>query len=290
MVALAVLLGASTVAWGQAFRPPPMPRLPGGGSHFFHLPIHWGDIGMYALVVIAGIAVIAVGWSLGYVGGRWSAGKPVFAPLPTGSASAPVFPVTSSPAPDRVFAPEQTADKSARTTRLMERLAQTERAFDPGPLRDWIWGFFHEVQRCWQERDSGPVRERMTPAARAAYEGGIADLRWRSMVNKLDSLSLLRLHFVHVARPAEIAGHSVTALLTFQAQSRYVHERTGTLAGGSWELRTFQESWTFRRDGDRWLLHEVKPSRDSTLLTKPNEVAGFTKTELRSAELGVIVL
>jgi hypothetical protein len=60
--------------------------------------------------------------------------------------------------------------------------------------------------------------------------------------------------------------------------------------GGSWEIRIFQECWTFRRDGDLWLLHEVKPSRDSKLLTKPNEVAGFTEPELRNAELGVIML
>jgi hypothetical protein len=189
-----------------------MPRLPGGGGfHFFHLPIHGiggPDMGMYCALGIAILAVIAIGWSLGYTGGRLSAGKPVFAPQPKASTSAQVDPSIFSPPPDPIFTPEEVADKAARTARLMERLAQTERAFDPTPLRDWIWNFFHEVQRCWQERDSGPVWERMTPAARTAYKSGIADMRSQRMINKLDSLSLLRLHFVRVAHPADIAGHS----------------------------------------------------------------------------------
>ena len=65
-----VLLGATSMAWGQAFRPIPMPRLPGGGgSHFFHLLIHrlgGDDIGMYCALGIAILVVIAIGWSLGY--------------------------------------------------------------------------------------------------------------------------------------------------------------------------------------------------------------------------------
>jgi hypothetical protein len=245
---------------------------------------------MYALVVIAGIGVIVVGWSLGYAGGSWASGKPVFDARPAGSASARIYSCSPSPLPDHFLSLHQVADKSERTRRLMARLAETDRPFDPVSLRNWIWNYFHEVQRCWQERDSGLVKDRMTPTALSAYERGIADMRRRKMVNKLEPLSLCQLHFVHVACPAATAAQSITALLTFQASSRYVHECTGAYISGGGYPATFQEFRTFRRDSDQWLLHEVEASRDSTLLSKSNEVAGFTEPELRNAEFGVIML
>jgi hypothetical protein len=41
---------------------------------------------------------------------------------------------------------------------------------------------------------------------------------------------------------------------------------------------------TFQRRGDRWLWHEVNPTRDDSLWKKPNEIAGLTEVELRNAE------
>jgi hypothetical protein len=45
---------------------------------------------------------------------------------------------------------------------------------------------------------------------------------------------------------------------------------------------------TFQRRGDRWLLHEVNPTRDASFLKKPNDIAGLTEVELRNAERRVL--
>jgi hypothetical protein len=47
---------------------------------------------------------------------------------------------------------------------------------------------------------------------------------------------------------------------------------------------------TFQRREDRWLLHEVNPTRDDSLLNKPNEIAGLTEVELCNAKRLVITL
>jgi hypothetical protein len=74
------------------------------------------------------------------------------------------------------------------------------------------------------------------------------------------------------------------------ARAPFVHESTGNLLAGSRDLGLFQEFWTFQRRGDRWLLHEVNPTRDDSLLKKPNGIAGLTEVELRNAERRVITL
>ncbi len=291
VVAPIALLAAASVAWGQAFRPIPIPRapvpMPGGGGRFVpHIPIPGGghsEIGMYCFIGMVVIVLVIFGWWLGYALGRRWLGVPAEAP-----ADSFVPPTTQTwtvpPMHDLILSPDEVLDKSVRTTRLMEFLAGTDGLFDPGPLRDWVRDLFCRVQHCWQARDPGPVKEHLTPKALARYEGLIQTMRGNHLINRVDDLHVRRLEFVHVARTEDADRHEFTAVITFEAKAHFVHEATGVPVHGAPKSTWFQEFWAFRRDGDAWRLHEVKESWDTGPLTAPNQVAGFSETELRNAE------
>jgi predicted lipid-binding transport protein (Tim44 family) len=304
LAALIMLATACPMAWAQAFRPipfrpmpmpRPMPSIPGGGLHP-HVPLHLqgannddSDVGMYLFIGLIVLGAISLCWQLGSQEDRWSNNKPVSATTATESSGAN-HAFTGTAPPDRILAPGDVAEKSAGTTRLLEHLARTEPLFDPWRLREMIRETFDQVQQCWQARDASPVRDRMTKEALAAYEKGISDMRRGRMINRLESLGLLRQEFVHVVHAENSARQMATALVTFQTKAPFVHEKTGVHLSGRSELETYQEFWTFQRCDDRWLLHAVKPSGDETKLREPNVAAGFTDVELRNLERGVIVL
>jgi hypothetical protein len=312
VVAPAVLLAVASVAWGQAFRPIPIPRAPvprvpgGGGSFGPHFPIPGlenTDLGIYCAIG-GGIIVVAVaGWLVGlWLGRLWRGvpfkpNEPTAPPMQFQSTHAapggtPSFRFNATPIPpmqDLILGPDEVMDKSLRATRLMEFLARTDRLFDPGLLREWVRDLFCRVQQCWQARDPSPVKEHLTSKALACYEDLIRTMRGRHLINRVDDLHVRRLEFVHVARPEEADRHEFTALITFEAKAHFVHERTGVPLHGTPKSTWYQEFWTFRRDGDAWRLDDVQESWDTGPLKAPNEAAGLFLTELRNVERDVIL-
>jgi predicted lipid-binding transport protein (Tim44 family) len=269
--------------------------MPGGAPFAPHIPIPGGAgggdsvFGMYCFIVLA-VAFLAIsGWCLGLAVGRRLRGGPQqspangFAPSPVGTGNVP-------PMQDLILSPDEVVGKSLRTTRLMQYLARNDHPFNPARLRDWVQDLFCRVQKCWQERDPGPVKDHLTSQALARYEGLIKTMRGNHLINRVDDLQVRRLEFVHVARPEDVDRHEFTALITFEAKAYFVHERSGTPVQGTPKNSWFQEFWTFQRHGDAWQLHQVKESWETGPLQAPNRAAGFSDAELRNAERGVIVL
>jgi predicted lipid-binding transport protein (Tim44 family) len=308
VVAPVVLLVADSVAWGQAFRPIPVPRVPvprvpgGGGSFVPHFPIPGlenTDFGMYCAILV-GVIILAIGgWLVGLLLGRLWRGVPFqpnvltapsmqFKSAHDATGGTPHFHFEAPPVPpmqDLILSPDEVMDKSLRATRLMQFLARTDSLFDPGSLRDWVRDLFCRVQQCWQARDPGPVKEHLTSKALAHYEDLIRTMRARHLINRVDDLHVRRLELVHVARPEETDRHEFTALITFEARAHFVHERTGVPLYGPPKTTWYQEFWTFRRDGDAWRLDEVQESWNDRPMTAPNTASGLSEAELRNVEL-----
>jgi hypothetical protein len=294
LLVLTNLLIAATAAQAQVGRPIPMPRFtpgPGGPHGPFPFPFNLfgdSDIGMYLLIIFGALAVIYVGFAAGSSLGRWQRGLPVTSRLSAATTNSD--PLFVTPPPDLIRTPDDVADKSMRTTRLMSVLAKREPLFEPEPLREWILDYFHEAEKCWQARDPAAVKDRMTPQAFAKYDELIRAMRRNREINRIEDSLVCRLEFVHVSCPAESENHTITALITYQAKAYFVEEKSGAYQRGFQKNTLYQDFWVFQRHGDGWKLHDFQESWNDKYLREPNRLHGMSEVDLRNAENGVILL
>jgi hypothetical protein len=82
-------------------------------------------------------------------------------------------------------------------------------------------------------------------------------MRRDGLINRIESLSVRRLEFVHVFCPEATDRHEVTALITFDAKTYFVDEATGAYVHGSRKILTYQEFWVFARRGNTWRLRTI---------------------------------
>jgi predicted lipid-binding transport protein (Tim44 family) len=221
-----------------------------------------------AFIVFGVVVLIAVGW--------WKLAH-------RGEQQAPPRPASPTPAAppleDLILSAAEVADKARDTRALLERAAQHDPLLSPSHLEEFITATFLPVQECWQKRDYGPVQDLLEPDLLAEHEALLQALRRENVLNRLDGLHVRRLEFVHACSPEDADRQEVTALLTFEARSYYVDERSGYYRGGSHKVSPFQEFWTFRRHGDTWRLHLIERN-ESARLDTPNYAVEQTAVRL----------
>lgn len=286
---LCVLLWASEEAQGQAGRYIPIPRLPvpGGGGRFVpHFPFHGSGGGgggnhdvFWVIVAIVGAVILAVvGWKLGRaLGGRKS------------SARSAAWQTTIPPIPDLIRPPAEVAARAEQTRRLMEFMAYQDRALDPGQLHQEIAATFLRVQKAWEARDYGPIRDCLMPSILAQHVRLLGAMRDGHEINRIEDLRIDRLEFVHLHCPQRRDHHTVTALITFEATVYFVDDRTGAHTRGSRSPNRFQEFWIFRRQGENWLLQAIEPSHESSWLLKLNYAADLTEQQMENAQHSIVL-
>ena len=248
-----VFLTAGEV-FGQAGRYIPLPRLPsvrpsvptrGGGLHPVHVPVHLsedgggGDVFWAILAIIAVVVLLVVGWKLGQAIGRGRARAPrEAAPAApagftfdvngygvteaggnTSPAAAAGFTFPVPPLEDLILSAEEVEEEDFKTRCLLDELAQRDPVLNPASLEAFITATFLQVQECWEQRDYGPVRDLLAPSLLAEHEELLQAMRRDGVINRVESLSLRRLEFVHAFCPQATDRHEVTALITFEARS-----------------------------------------------------------------------
>jgi hypothetical protein len=301
LLALSVALVSAPRAQAQAGRYIPLPRLPtrlpsGGGDHFFrYIPFHFGGHGgghgddtlVWVIVTIVGaIVLVFVGWHLGRVIGRWfrSPPKKPKASWPSGTFQ---WQATVPPMQDLILQPGEVAAKAEQTRRLLEFLAHHDRAFDPEGLRMWAANTFTIVQQAWEARDYSTVRDLLLSDILAKHEGLLQLMRDNREINRIEDLRIERLEFIHLQCSPWPEEQEVTMLITFRASVYFVHDRTGARTRGSRAPRWFQEFWTFRRQGEKWLLRTIEQSYESDRLERANYVAELSEQQLENAQQSI---
>jgi predicted lipid-binding transport protein (Tim44 family) len=227
--------------------------------HPVHIPVHGsgqGEDGTVLFVILAIIAVVillAVGWKLGQAlgGGRSEAPRSAAPAAPTG------FTFPAPPLEDLILSAEEVADEAFKTRSLLDELAQRDPVFNPSSLEAFIKATFVQIQQCWEKRDYGPVRDLLAPSLLAEHEELLQAMRRDGLINRIESLSVRRLEFVHVFCPEATDRHEVTALITFDAKTYFVDEATGAYVHGSRKALPYQEFWVFNRRGDAWRLRTI---------------------------------
>jgi hypothetical protein len=278
-MALCVALLTSGTAWGQAGRYIPLPPVSspaggsGAGSLVYLLPSSIQDNILPVVVIGVGMFFLgAIGWAIGQSltqGDRASA-PPSFSRSPFSSWGPQARFVP--PLEDLIRSPAEVQEKVGETTRLLGELARSDPAFDPGRLAVSFAHTFTQVQRCWQERDYGPIRDLLMPALRDRHEQLLRAMRRDGLINRIDDLLIRRLEFVHVCCEGDKGETTVTALITFDAKVYFVSAFTGAFVRGSQKVIPYQEFWTFRRDGGVWRLQTIAQSDEARPLAEPNRV------------------
>src|SRR5262249_34565605 len=151
---------------------------------------------------------------------------------------------------------------------LLTALAANERFLQPETLREWVTTRFYQVQEAREARDAESLRGVVGDDLLARHRAEAKQLRAAGQINRLAGLEVERTEFVHAAYAGGEGTREFSALLTYKAISYRVDEHTRQPAHGSQERRTYQEFWTFRHGPAGWLLTEVRPSRDGTLLER----------------------
>jgi hypothetical protein len=295
LLTLSVALFSASPAWAQAGRYIPMPRLPAGGGgggagHFIpHSLSHLdGDSLFWVIATIIGLGVLAViGWHVGQAWGR-SSRTAALKPKSAWSPGPKVWQATAPPPiQDLILQPAEVAAKAEQTRRLMEYLARTDPALDPNALRSWIATTFARVQKAWEDRDYGPVKDQLMPAILAKHESLLRTMRQNHEINRIEDLIIERLEFVYIHCPQAVDAQVVAALITFRAKVYFVDERTGAYTRGLRAPSWFQEFWSFRRQERDWLLQEIEQSHESNPLNLPNFVADLTDQQLANVQSSI---
>jgi hypothetical protein len=287
------LLGSGRCAWAQAGRF--IPRvIPGGGRFVPHIPIHFfgqdSDLGTFLLWVV-GLIVVAVvlgwvgyhlGWALG--GGRKRTGR---APGSAGSWPPVGTPASAGFGPDQrdlILNPVQVEAKAGQTMLLMEFLARQDPCLDPAALRPLVSATFCLVQKCWEARDYGPLRDLLRPGILAEHERLLRQMQQGHEINRIENLRVDAVDFVHLDCPEDPDAWKITALITFEAAVYFVSDRDGTHTRGPRSPGRFQEFWVFRRQGEHWLLEAIERTHQSRLLQAANHVAGLSAEQLQNMQ------
>jgi len=182
---------------------------------------------------------------------------------------------------DYCYSAGAVAGKAAKTAKLLEFLARQDPLMQPADLRETTRKTFVQLQSCWQARDYAPMQPLMMADLYAQHCAQIAGMKRNHEINVIANLQVLRIDLVHVRYMNKPDQNVFTALITASARDYYQDDRTGNFLRGDGAAATFQEFWTFQRQGNGWVLREIEQTRESDVLQDENFVEMFTDQQMR---------
>jgi hypothetical protein len=249
----------------------------GGGGHGFGGSFHFGgsgsgsgsgsdsDDGVTHWVMVFGILVF-LGCVIWYKSDRDEDARPtVEAPLD--------FTV------DPVRARER--DRESRAT--LEALGHEDPAFLPGPLDTLVRDTFLLLQRCWTDRDYGPLKDRLTTKLLEHHQNLVEGMKANHEVNRLEGLALEGLWFFQVNR-RENQTPEVTVLFQARVKDYYVDDRNQRFLRGDSSVESFQEFWVFRLAPDGWRLAAIEQVTSESKRWGPGTVQAPKDQEFASIQ------
>lgn len=182
---------------------------------------------------------------------------------------------------DYCYSAGAVAAKAGKTAKLLAFLAREDPGMQPVDLQATVRGAFVQLQTCWTARDYAPMQPLMMADLYASHCTQIAGMKRNHETNIIADLEVLRIDLVHVRYMLKVDQSAFTALITARARDFYQDDRTGAFVRGDAAAATFQEFWTFQRQGVRWLLREIEQTRESDVLKEENFVEMFTDQQVR---------
>ncbi len=179
---------------------------------------------------------------------------------------------------DYCFDRREIEPKVAKTRKLLEFIARTDRSVEPNALVAVADKAFRQLQACWSAREYKPMEPLMMPDLWAQHNDQLRGLRQTHELNRLEDLRVEQIDLVHLNYTDQPDGRSFTALITAWLRDTYVDDRTGAFLRGDDTAARFQEFWTFQYWEGSWRLREIEQSRESDCLRTENFFESFTET------------
>ena len=182
---------------------------------------------------------------------------------------------------DYCYSAGAVAGKAGKTARMLEFLARQDPLLRPAELQKTVQATFLKLQECWTARDYAPMQPLLMADLYAQHCAQIAGMKRNHEINVIASLQVLRIDLVNVRYMNKPEQSEFTALITARARDYYKDDRTGNFVRGDGAAATFQEFWTFQRQGSGWVLREIEQTRESDALKADNFVEMFTDQQMR---------
>jgi predicted lipid-binding transport protein (Tim44 family) len=182
---------------------------------------------------------------------------------------------------DYCYSASAVAGKAGKTEKLLQFLARQDASMQPSALHDLARQTFITLQQCWQAREYAPMEPLMMTDLYRQHCAQIAGMKRNHEINVIANLQVVRIDLVHVRYMHRPEQNEFTALITARARDYYTDDRTGRFLRGDGANATFQEFWTFQRQGNGWKLREIEQTRESDVLKDENFVEMFTDQQVR---------
>jgi hypothetical protein len=146
----------------------------------------------------------------------------------------------------------------ARTRKRLTRFAELDIAWDFKKLERTVEQTYFKVQKAWNDDNLKPVEYLLT-------EKMLKKLRFQldyyKSINKKNVLEKIELNSVNIisANDSEDDSKDTFKAAIIGSMIDYdLNLKTGRKIGNNWYSKSFAETWTFLRNGDDWLLDEIK--------------------------------
>ena len=183
---------------------------------------------------------------------------------------------------DYCYSAAAVAGKAGKTAKLLVFLARQDPVMRPDELQETVRKTFLKLQECWTARNYAPMQPLLMADLYARHSSQLAGMKRNHEINVIGNLQVLRIDLVHVRYMNKPDQSECTALITAKARDYYKDDRTGAILRGDSTDATFQEFWTFQRQGSGWMLREIEQTRESDVLKNENFVEMFTDQQVRA--------
>jgi hypothetical protein len=126
-----------------------------------------------------------------------------------------------------------------------DELKKRDPSFSEQSFEDMASTAFFKIQEAWSKKDMGIARSFVSPALLGRFEAQIAEFKKMGRTNVMEQLTIGALDLVEAVHDG---GYDyVTARVNAAAADYTVDDKSGQLVGGSKEIKSFTEYWTFLR-------------------------------------------
>ncbi len=170
--------------------------------------------------------------------------------------SEPQKPAVVEPVEDEAHGPE------------MAKIRAANPGFTTSEFLDAAQGAYTMILEAFAEGDREQLKELLSPKVYAVYDQAITEREAEALTQVTDLARLIEASITNISVNGRIARISV--LFQSELASALLNSEGETVKGDPDLLARVDEVWTFERDlksqGPEWLLDDVAPSQDDTVL------------------------
>jgi len=144
--------------------------------------------------------------------------------------------------------------RSQKIHRLLNFLVENDKIWKESVMKDTVREYFILVNTAIEQRKIDSVKDKLTPELYTRLEERVNKLINDKQIIRKGNLTVRNVEIALVRNFYNKKKDEFTAWVSGQAQEVVIDEKTERTLSGDSYVKDFEEFWTFKRDGDNWLL------------------------------------